>query len=101
MALSRGYAGAIDVLITDVVMPQKNGIHLVEGLSLERGDLKVLYISGYSAEVVERYGLPCNSDNFLQKPFTTEGLEHKIRQLIGQPADAVCDCRANVPGGPC
>ncbi len=76
------HAGPIDLLITDVVMPEMNGRQLVEHLLLGRPDLKVLYLSGYTNDAVVRHGVFESHMNFLQKPFTTEALAGKVRQVL-------------------
>jgi PAS domain S-box-containing protein len=80
------HAGPIDLLVTDVVMPEMNGRQLVEHLLVARPDLKVLYLSGYTNDAVVRHGVFESNVNFLQKPFTSEALAGKVREIL-DPAE--------------
>jgi len=83
------HKGAIHMLITDVVMPRLSGRELVNRLTAERGDLKVLYISGYTDDSVFRHGVLEGGVAFLQKPFNLKSLAKKIRELLdGRPVVA-------------
>jgi CheY-like chemotaxis protein len=72
----------IDLLLTDVVMPQMNGRELGELARAARPDLAVLYVSGYTDEAIVGRGLLAEEVNFLQKPFTAEDLMRKVREVI-------------------
>jgi two-component system, cell cycle sensor histidine kinase and response regulator CckA len=82
------YAGRIDLMITDVVMPGMSGGHLAELLLETYPDLKVLFMSGYSEKVVVRHKISDLQTNFLQKPFTLKALAAKIRKILGNTATA-------------
>jgi CheY-like chemotaxis protein len=72
----------VDLLITDVVMPQMDGKRLAERL-LERGSrTKVLFISGYTDDAIIHRGVLEDHLHFLQKPFTPEGLAKKVREVL-------------------
>jgi two-component system, cell cycle sensor histidine kinase and response regulator CckA len=75
-------AEAIDLLVTDVVMPGRNGIELADRLRVTRGELPVLYISGYTDMAIVRDGLLSQDVAFLQKPFTPDDLLRKVRQVL-------------------
>jgi DNA-binding NtrC family response regulator len=75
----------IDVLITDVVMPQTNCEDFVNELVAARPQVKVIYISGYAEEMLARYGVKQIQSNFLQKPFRVEELAAKIAEVLGTP----------------
>ena len=73
----------IDLVITDVVMPGMNGQQLFERITLEHPEIdKVLYMSGYTNNVIVADGELDNSMNFLQKPFTVDALMTKIKGLL-------------------
>jgi PAS domain S-box-containing protein len=83
------HKGPIHMLITDVVMPRLSGRELVNRLTTERGDVKVLYISGYTDDSVFRHGVLEGGVAFLQKPFNLKSLAKKIRELLdGRPVPA-------------
>jgi PAS domain S-box-containing protein len=77
MAFAEGYAGRIHLLITDIVMPGMSGRTLAERLIAQRPETKVLYVSGYGGPIESQ-----PRTGFLQKPFTTDELARKIRDLF-------------------
>ena len=79
-------SGEVDLLITEVVMPGMNGREMAEQLRRLRPELKLLYISGYTADVMLRHGLSEGRVNFLQKPFSASQLAHKIQEVLAQKA---------------
>lgn len=76
------YEGAIDLLITDVVMPKVNGRQLARQFGRRRPDMKVLYMSGYSDNMVLHRGISQGDVAFLQKPFTPLALAQKVREVL-------------------
>jgi len=72
----------IDLLLTDVIMPGMNGRELREKLLEKRPDLKVLYMSGYTENVIAHHGVLEEGTQFIQKPFTVEFLTRKIREVL-------------------
>lgn len=72
----------IDLLITDIVMPQMNGKDLAAQLKTALPDIKILFISGYSDMVVTRRPLFETNANFIQKPFSLSVLAHKVREIL-------------------
>ncbi len=74
--------GAIDLLITDVVMPGMNGRQLAERLQESQPALKVLFMSGHTDDSVLRRGVERRSVTFLQKPFPIKELLSKVRTLL-------------------
>lgn len=73
---------SIDLLITDVVIPDSNGKKIYKLVSGYFPKVKVLYMSGYSNEVISHHGIIDNEIALIQKPFSVEGLVHKIREVI-------------------
>jgi len=73
----------IDLLLTDVVMPGMSGKELWEQFRVVRPATKVIYMSGYTAEVISRQGVLDSGVHFIQKPFSTVELGKKIRSVLG------------------
>ena len=82
IALARDFASTIDLLLTDVIMPEMSGAKLAEVLKRSRTGLKVLFMSGYTDDAVVRSGVLTNSISFLQKPFTNDALAQKVRDVL-------------------
>ena len=76
------YAGRIDLLLTDMVMPQMNGAALAERVKALRPEIRVLFMSGYTEGGAENQGLPAGEAQFLQKPFAASALERKVREAL-------------------
>ncbi|HEV7836588.1 MAG TPA: ATP-binding protein, partial [Gemmatimonadaceae bacterium] len=80
------HTGAIDLIATDVVMPEMNGSQLVEKVLEARPGMRVLFMSGYTDDEVMRRGVIDGQTAFLQKPFTPDLLAHKVREVLDGPA---------------
>jgi CheY-like chemotaxis protein len=76
------YRGAIDLLITDVVMPEISGPELARLLEESGTKVPVLYISGYTSDAIVRHGLLRPGVNYLQKPFAPIDFARRVRQLL-------------------
>jgi len=74
LELSRKFPGAIHALVSDIVMPNLDGLGLCNQIRLERPEIKLLLMSGDRG--------PVDSIPFLRKPFKLEQLKHKMRQLV-------------------
>jgi len=76
-------AGGLDLLITDLVLPGSSGSELAEELTRREPALQVLFMSGYSDSDGLRLGEAGARASFLQKPFSPEQLERRVRELLG------------------
>jgi CheY-like chemotaxis protein len=86
--VAAAHAGPIHLLLTDVVMPHMSGKELAQRLLAERPGLRVLFISGYSDEAIERHGVLAPGSAFLQKPIRPDELNRSVRQILDRkPAD--------------
>ncbi len=86
LALAAQHAGPIHLLVTDVVLPEGNGRQLAEAITATRPDSRVLYISGYTDDVVLPHGIEAGGGEFLQKPFLPGTFLERVRQLLDLPA---------------
>lgn len=76
------HQGPIDLLLTDVVMPQMSGRELAEQLKARQPQLKVLFMSGYTDDAVVRHGLLAAKVEYLAKPFALDTLVAKVREVL-------------------
>ena len=83
--LARDHIGAIDVLLSDVIMPGINGRELAEAMRKLRPGMKVVFVSGYTDDVALLQQLRAQALFFLQKPFTASALGEMIRGAIDAP----------------
>ncbi|MDQ1708045.1 MAG: two-component system, cell cycle sensor histidine kinase and response regulator CckA [Pyrinomonadaceae bacterium] len=84
LLLSQQFAGRIDLMITDVVMPRMSGRELAEQVAILRPETRVLFMSGYTDDSIVRHGILEEDVAFLQKPFSPELLAAKARELLDQ-----------------
>ncbi len=82
LAMARAHPASIHMVVTDVVMPGMSGRELVQVLCKERPELKVLYISGYTEDIVLRRGVIDERLPLLTKPFTPSQLAHQVRRTL-------------------
>jgi PAS domain S-box-containing protein len=82
--ICRKYAGPIHLLLTDVVMPGLGGSELAVEIAKQRPGIKVLFMSGYTDNVLIQSGGLGNDSFFLQKPFTPSSLARKVREILDQ-----------------
>jgi two-component system cell cycle sensor histidine kinase/response regulator CckA len=76
------HPGKIDLVITDLVMPEMGGREMVEQILKTRPQAKVLYLSGYTEDTILSAGM-VDGTAFLQKPFTLQNLSRKVREMLG------------------
>ena len=81
--LASNPSNAIDLLLTDVVMPEMNGKELAARIQALRPDTKCLFMSGYTADIIAHKGVLEDGLNFISKPFSTQALAQKIREVMG------------------
>lgn len=80
----KSHPGTVDLLLTDVVMPDINGKELYARLADQYPGLRVLYMSGYTDDVIAHKGVLDEGIDFIQKPFTIYGLSNKVREVLEQ-----------------
>ena len=91
MHFARSFGGNIDLMITDIVMPEVNGKVLAEMIAGIVPSIRCLYMSGYPADVFGAEGVSIRPACFLEKPFTKEGLEQKIKGIMHPKGDLTID----------
>ena len=84
LTLAAGCPGGIDLLISDVVLPGMNGRELANEVKGLYPDIKILFMSGYTADVIAHRGVLDHGVNFLQKPFSRKDLAVKVRKVLDQ-----------------
>jgi len=88
----------LDLLLTDVVMPEMNGRELADRLRTRHPGLRCLFMSGYTADVIAHQGVLEEGGHFLQKPFTTPALASSVRTALDSPVRDD-DAPTSGPGG--
>jgi len=86
--LSTKQAASAQLLITDVVMPGMSGPQLAERIKTRRPEIRVLYVSGYTAEALGRHGVVDQGIALLAKPFSPKDLARKVREVLDSPAES-------------
>jgi len=86
LELVESHPGEIYLLITDVVMPDLNGEKVAEAVRLRKPDIKVLFISGHTSEMIGKNDILAESTHFLQKPFNLRSLAEKVRAILEEKA---------------
>jgi two-component system cell cycle sensor histidine kinase/response regulator CckA len=85
IGLADRHAGAIDLLLTDVVMPGLGGPELEADLARRRGPLRTLFMSGYTGEKLAKNGVLAPGQALLAKPFSGGALARKVREVLDRP----------------
>ncbi|HOY54979.1 MAG TPA: ATP-binding protein [Opitutaceae bacterium] len=75
---------SLSLLVTDVIMPGMNGRELYEALRQSQSRMKVLYLSGYPADIIGQHGVLDAHTHFLQKPFLPQEFSVKVRQILDE-----------------
>lgn len=86
LELARGHSGRLDLVITDIVMPEMGGGALAEQAKALHPEASVLYISAYPERAIPRYGVPLTTGNLLRKPFRLNSLVEMVRVLLSPAA---------------
>ena len=84
LLLCERYPAAIDLMVTDIVMPHLNGVELYERVARLRPEMRVLYMSGYTETGIAREGILKPGATFLEKPFSPDSLLRKVREILDE-----------------
>ncbi|MCE5284184.1 MAG: response regulator [Deltaproteobacteria bacterium] len=76
------HPGPVHLLLTDVIMPHLSGMELYELIKPQRPEIKVLFMSGYTGNVIAHHGILEEGVNFIRKPFSLQALSQKVRQIL-------------------
>ena len=102
LEIAAAHAGTIHLLVTDMIMPGMRGRELAEELCTLRPQLKVLYVSGYTDGSIVESGELEPGSAFLEKPFSSDSLARKVRQVLNGAAfgaaERAAGCAATEPG---
>jgi len=82
LSVAAKHSGEIQLLITDVIMPDMNGLELAERLQSLYPKLKRIFMSGYTADVIARHGVLDGKVNFIQKPFSKRDFSKTVRKVL-------------------
>ena len=82
LAAAAQHSGPVDILITDVIMPGRNGRELADALRARQPDLPVLFTSGYAEDILGEEGLVAEEEHFLPKPYRLSTLARRIREIL-------------------
>ncbi|MCA1792294.1 MAG: response regulator [Desulfobacteraceae bacterium] len=84
---AKNHSGAIDLLMSDVVMPEMNGRDLAGQITALYPDIGLLFMSGYTADVIAHQGVLDDGVAFIQKPFSMADMTAKVRELLDMASD--------------
>ncbi|MEW6527598.1 MAG: PAS domain S-box protein [Spirochaetota bacterium] len=82
LEIVKNYIGTIHLLITDVIMPKMNGVDLAKLVSAMYPQIKILFTSGYSAEVLSKHTINTHDINYLKKPVSFASLASTVRTIL-------------------
>jgi len=84
LEISRSHKGKVDLLLTDVVMPNMNGLELAETLVADRPDIKVIFMSGCLQPSIDPNNTPSFENGFVRKPFSGKTLLTHIKKALNE-----------------
>ena len=84
---AKNHSGAINLLMTDVIMPEMHGQSLAEKITDIYPDIRLLFMSGYTADVIAHHGILDEGVAFIQKPFSMADLAEKLREVLETASD--------------
>jgi CheY-like chemotaxis protein len=82
LAFARRGDAPIDLLLTDIVMPEVSGVELADRMERERPDVRILFMTGYAEEVVVNEGILGKDRECIGKPFTQEQITRRVRKIL-------------------
>ncbi len=85
LVMTQENRGAVDLVLTDVVMPGMNGRELAQRLATLQPQIRILYMSGYANDLIAQYGVIDSDTMLLEKPFTLRSLLLKVHQVLNAP----------------
>lgn len=85
--LAKEHHSEINLILTDVIMPEMNGLDLAERLMSLNPDMKTLFMSGYTANIIAHHGVLDKGVAFIEKPFSRRDLASKLREVLGKECD--------------
>jgi CheY-like chemotaxis protein len=85
LAAARSHGGPLPLILTDVILPGMSGRELADALRSSRPEARVLFMSGYTDDAIGHHGILQPGVHFLQKPFTTDSLLLKVREVLDAP----------------
>ncbi|MBI2388726.1 MAG: MASE1 domain-containing protein [Deltaproteobacteria bacterium] len=86
LAVAESHSGIIDLVVTDVIMPGDSGRTLVDALLVKRPEMRVLYTSGYTDDLIAHHGVLAPGVSFLQKPYAPADLIEKVWRTMESPS---------------
>jgi two-component system, cell cycle sensor histidine kinase and response regulator CckA len=98
VSVAKDCQGPIHLLLTDLVMPKLSGMEMVQQLTDLKSGMRVLFMSGYSEDMILNWGGDWSSTDFLQKPFTLGALTQKVREVLDRPPDGRDQVQSMVSG---
>jgi two-component system cell cycle sensor histidine kinase/response regulator CckA len=84
MRIAAAHPGAIDLVISDLMMPEMSGREFVDRFAATRPGTSVLFMSGYTDDDAQQRGLFAEHRAFIEKPFTVDQITRKVREVLDQ-----------------